>query len=317
MKLTVLGCGRWGSFIAWYLEKKGHSVCLWGRPGSPRLAQLRLAGGNDVVTLGGGVTLADDLAAAVSFGEIVFVSISAQQLASLCEKIAPLIGARPLVLCMKGLEETTGRRLSEIAGDTVPLRQVAVWVGPGHVQDFAAGIPNCMVIDAASDALKHELVPILSSDLIRFYYGTDLIGNEIGAAAKNVIGIGAGILDGLGYASLKGALMARGAREISALIAALGGQAITAYGLSHLGDYEATVFSRHSRNRRYGEMLVRGQQMCELAEGVSTARALMVLSRKTGTELPISSAVHDVIHAGQDPHSAIEALYMRDLKREF
>ena len=145
---------------------------------------------------------------------------------------------------MKGLEAATGKRLSTIVkeelGEDTP---VAVWLGPGHVQEFTAGVPNCMVLDSQDEALQEELITAFSSQLIRFYYGRDMIGNEIGGASKNVIGIAAGMLDGLGLSSLKGALMSRGTREIARLIKALGGNELSAYGLCHLGDYEATVFS--------------------------------------------------------------------------
>ena len=111
-----------------------------------------------------------------------------------------------------------------------------------------------------------------SSDLIRLYKGHDLVGTELGAAAKNVIGIAAGMLDGRGLSSMKGALMARGAREVARLIHAMGGSELSAYGLCHLGDYEATLFSVHSHNRRFGESFIRGQAFHELAEGVPTAK---------------------------------------------
>ena len=145
---------------------------------------------------------------------------------------------------MKGLEKTTGKRLSVVVSECLDAsNKVAVWLGPGHVQDFYAGIPSCMVIDSEHDDVKKELVDAFSSNLIRFYYGRDLIGNEIGAAAKNVIGIGAGMLDGLGLSTLKGPLMSRGTREIARLIKSEGGSELSAYGLCHLGDYQATVSS--------------------------------------------------------------------------
>lgn len=168
------------------------------------------------------------------------------------------------------------RRLSEIAEEAVgDCNDVAVWLGPGHVQEFVNGVPNCMVIDSRSEAVKERLIAWLSGGLIRFYYGTDLIGNEIGAAAKNVIGIAAGMLDGMGLSSLKGALMSRGTREVSRLIAAMGGNGFSAYGLCHLGDYEATVFSQYSHNRRFGELFVRGEPYTELAEGYDTVKGAL------------------------------------------
>ena len=149
---------------------------------------------------------------------------------------------------MKGIEISTGRRLSQIVSDGLEgNNNVAVWLGPGHVEEFYRGVPNCMVIDSTKEIVKDMLIRDFYSDLIRFYYGTDLIGNEIGAAAKNVIGIAAGMLDGLDLSSLKGALMSRGTSEIAKLIVAMGGKASTVYGLCHLGDYEATLFSEHSK----------------------------------------------------------------------
>lgn len=317
MNATVLGCGRWGSFIAWYLNKIGFSVTLWGRPGSARLEAFRQGRGNELLSFSPEVTITDDLAQAVSGAELLLISISAQALRKLAASLARLpLKNQPLILCMKGIEETTGLRLTQITGEFVS-NPSAVWVGPGHVQDFLQGIPNCMVIDSQDEDLKQKLVPLLSSELIRFYYGTDLIGSEVGAAAKNVVGIAAGMLDGLGQSSLKGALMSRGTREISRLIDAMGGNGISAYGLCHLGDYQATLFSQHSHNRRFGELFIRKEPYGELAEGASTVRALCLLGERLHVDLPICQAVDQVIHQGKDPKSALSGLFLRSLKNEF
>ena len=129
-----------------------------------------------------------------------------------------------------------------------------------------------MIVDAYDEALKIKIANSFKSNLIRFYYGNDVIGSEIGAAAKNVLGIAAGVLDGSGYVSLKGPLMARGAYEVGKLIQAMGGKFSSAYGLAHLGDYETTLFSEYSHNRRYGEMMAHGAKFEKLAEGVMTAK---------------------------------------------
>ena len=184
-------------------------------------------------------------------------------------------------------------------------------------KEFGAGIPNCMVIDSKDEALKEELVAAFSSELIRFYYGRDLIGNEIGGASKNVIGIAAGMLDGLGLSSLKGALMSRGTREIARLIKALGGNELSAYGLCHLGDYEATVFSPYSHNRRFGEAFVTGEPYGELAEGYATVKALVKLGEDRWVALPICQAVYQVLYQGADPRATLDGLFSRSLKQEF
>ena len=174
-----------------------------------------------------------------------------------------------------------------------------------------------MVIDSRSEAVKERLISWLSGGLIRFYYGTDLIGNEVGAAAKNVIGIAAGMLDGMGLSSLKGALMSRGTREVSRLIAAMGGNGFSAYGLCHLGDYEATVFSQYSHNRRFGELFVRGEPYTELAEGYDTVKALCALAERYDVDLPICRAVYAVLYDGAQPKEQMNLLFTRSLKREF
>ncbi len=319
MNITVIGCGRWGTFLAWYLNRIGHQVTLYGRDQSRRMEVLRETRSNGVTTLPESVTLESDLSRALE-NELLVISIGSQSLRELLREIRSLCPAedKNYVLCMKGLEIGTGKRLSAIVKEEIGEKaRAAVWLGPGHVQEFTRGIPNCMVIDSESEALKERLVAELSGDLIRFYYGRDLIGNEVGAAAKNVIGIAAGMLDGLRLSSLKGALMSRGTREIARLIAALGGSELSAYGLCHLGDYEATVFSKYSHNRRYGEALILGEPYEELAEGCYTVKALLKLGADTGVSLPISQAVYDVLYQKADPQKTLDALFSRSLKNEF
>ena len=219
MNISVIGCGRWGSFIAWYLDRIGHSVTLYARESSERMRRLMATRKNDLLSFDDRIKMTTSLCEAAQ-SEIIIISINSQGLRTLASELSSLeVKNRIFVLCMKGLEIGTGKRLSEIAAEGVdPSNRVAVWIGPGHVQDFAAGIPNCMVIDSEDEDVKHRLADEFSSELIRFYYGTDLIGNEIGAAAKNVVGIAAGMLDGMKRSSLNGALMYRGTREIARLI---------------------------------------------------------------------------------------------------
>lgn len=318
MNITVIGCGRWGSLIAWYLDRVGHCVTLYGRPGSWHMQRFLSTRQNDLLTLPESIRLSTDLQS-VREAETIVISIGSQGLQGLMDQLRPLaLRDKTLVLCMKGLEQGTGRRLSQIAEENLdPSNAVAVWLGPGHVQEFYRGIPNCMVIDSRDDAVKRRLVESFSSDLIRFYYGSDLIGNEVGAAAKNVVGIAAGFLDGKGLSSLKGALMSRGCREVARLIQAMGGSQLSAYGLCHLGDYEATVFSPYSHNRQFGESFVRGQEYTALAEGYYTVEAMLLLGRRYQVELPICQAVHRVLYAGAEPLTELRGLLERGLTREF
>lgn len=329
MKVSVLGCGRWGSFIAWYqatvLKNK---VVSWGPEGDYSYEILKSTGKNEYVTLDKNITLTCDLKFAVESADVIIIAISSQGLRGFMRKInAYKVQDKPIVLCMKGIEESTGKRLSEVLIECgISSDNIAVWVGPGHIQAFTQGIPNCMVIDSANGNLKRNLADSFKSNLIRFYYGNDLIGTEIGAAAKNVLGIAAGVLDGSGYVSLKGPLMARGATEVGRLIAAMGGKFQSAYGLAHLGDYETTLFSEYSHNRKYGEMMAHGAKFEKLAEGVMTAKAMKKLGDKYGVELPITNAVYEacflshVFESGDGAKNCMEIilkLFERETKSEF
>ncbi|MBQ7383210.1 MAG: NAD(P)H-dependent glycerol-3-phosphate dehydrogenase [Clostridia bacterium] len=317
MKITVAGCGRWGSLITWYLDRQGHSITLYGRASSVHMQRFLSERRNDLLELNERIALSTSYDC---FGDadVIIISIASQALRGFLDELKPLgLKNKIFVLCMKGIEIGTGKRLSQIAAENIDAsNKVAVWLGPGHVQEFYAGIPNCMVIDSEDNEVKKLLVNEFSSDLIRFYYGTDVIGNEIGAAAKNVIGIAAGILDGLGLGTLKGALMSRGTHEIARLISAMGGSELSAYGLCHLGDYEATVFSEYSHNRMFGEKFVRGEKYDSLAEGYYTVKALMELSEKYGVELPICEAVYSALYCGCDARETIDGLFRRSLKYE-
>ncbi len=325
MKISVLGCGRWGSFIAWYLCNHGHDVYSWGPEDDYSYQVLRDTGKNEYVTLDTRIRLTCDLQEAVEHADVAIISISSQGLRGFIKRILQFdVSKKNFVLCMKGIEVDTGCRLSEVLVQSgVSPDKVAVWVGPGHIQAFTQGIPNCMVIDSANETLKHTLADAFKSELIRFYYGSDLIGTEIGAAAKNVMGIVAGALDGCGYASLKGSLMSRGAWEVAKLIEAMGGNKLSAYGLAHLGDYEATLFSEFSHNRKYGEMLVQGKKFSKLAEGVPTAAAMKKLGEKYGVELPITNAVYELCYGEDDAcyreraEKMLAKLFSRDTKAEF
>ena len=320
MKISVLGPGRWGSFIAWYLNKNNNDIILWGRPDSAHIQNLIKTRTNEYVTLSDNIELTTNLTHAIESSDYIIISISAQGLRGLIQDIKQIdsFDTKKYILCMKGIEKNTGARLSTILLENdIPKENVAVWVGPGHIQSFVSEIPSVMIIDAYNEDLSSFLATNLRSELIRFYRGKDIIGTEIGAAAKNVMGLAAGLLDGMGYSTLKGGLMARGAREVSRLIGACGGNPMSAYGLCHLGDYEATLFSEFSHNRKWGETFAQGKEFNKLAEGVDTSSALLTLAKQYGVELPITQTVNDVIHDKITKAEAIKFLLTRDNINEF
>ncbi len=322
MKIGIIGCGRWGSFHAWYASRIGHEVMLYGRAGSANMRRLEFTGGNEYLKLPANVQLTKNLDDVLNFADVIIISVGSQNLRGLVKEInfttKNNLDGKIFVLCMKGLERGTGKRLTEVfvEENKTAREKIAVWVGPGHVQDFLREIPNCMVMSSSNENLTRRLVEIFKSPLIRFYYGKDLIGTEIGAAAKNVVGLAAGMLDGLNYSSLKGALMARGTAELSRLIGALGGEKMTVYGLSHLGDYEATLFSAHSHNRRFGEEFVQNKKFDKLAEGVETVAALIQLAKSVAVELPISEAVYKILYENAEPKEELTKLFLRSTKEE-
>lgn len=320
MNVSVIGSGRWGSFIAWYLDKiVGEDVMLYGMKGAADIEFITKNRRTEIVEYSDKIIFTTDISKTLNFADTIVISVGSQNFRGLLAEMSEYdIDGKTLVLCMKGLEIPSGKRLTEVCGEVLGERcKVAVWVGPGHVEDFSKGVPNCMVIDSESGSLKKKLVAEFSSDLIRFYYGTDLVGTEIGAAAKNVIGIAAGMLDGINRSALKGALMSRGTREVARLIEACGGNPLSAYGLAHLGDYEATVFSAHSHNRMFGEMLVKGESYDKLAEGYYTAKSMVELGREYNVDLPICSAVYRVLYEGESFEEAMANLFVRSLKHEF
>ncbi len=316
--ITVIGCGRWGSFIAYYLDLIGKNVTLYGRSTSKDFNNFKETRTNEKLVLKESVKLNCDLQTVLE-NDVIVISINSQGLRKLMSEIKSLnLKNKTYILCMKGIEIETGKRLSEVVEEFIDeTSRVAVWIGPGHVEEFVKGVPNCMVIDSKDNDTKEMLVKEFSSNLIRFYYGSDLIGNEIGAASKNVIGIAAGMLDGYGLSSLKGALMSRGTIEISRFIKALGGNEISAYGLCHLGDYEATVFSKYSHNRMFGELYVKGEEYSSLAEGYYTVKAMINIAKEKGIEIPICETVYNILYNKKDPKEELDKLFLRSIKKEF
>ena len=321
MNITVIGCGRWGSFLAWYMNKIGNRVTIYGRESSTSFQSLKNTRKNEYIELQADIEFSSDLTYSLENADTVIISIGAQGLPDLAESIkfaTPLANQKEYILCMKGIVENSGKRLSEIIIDTLGVKtKCAVWLGPGHVEDFSAGIPNCMIMCSSDEGYAHELCSRFGSSLIRFYSSSDLIGCELGAATKNVMGIAAGILEGMGYTSLKGSLMARGPREIARLAEAMGGNEKSIFGLCHIGDYEATLFSHHSHNRRYGEAFIKKEPYDALAEGYYTVCAIVKLADQYKVDLPICRAVYALLYENASPKTVLSELFERKFRNEF
>ncbi len=319
-KVSVIGPGRWGTFLAWYLVnyKKYNNVLLYGLENSISFQNLKKNRENEYLKIPDKLTLTSDLHKTLQ-SDYIIISIDAQNLNDLSLKLNDYdLNNKTFILAMKGIDIKTRKRLSQIMFDNINQNiRVAVLLGPGHVQDYTRGIPNCAVIDSNEEQTKIDVVNLLRSPLMRLYYGVDLIGNEIGGAYKNVIGIGAGMLDALGWCSLKGALMSRSVVEVGRFIEKCGGNSRSASGLAFLGDFEATLFSKHSNNRLFGELFIKGEKTTKNCEGYYTLKAVYEMGREFKIELPITNTLYNIIYNGSSVDEGLNSLFGRDLKKEF
>ncbi|MDD4556413.1 MAG: glycerol-3-phosphate dehydrogenase [Alphaproteobacteria bacterium] len=318
--ISVIGCGRWGTFLGWYAANhcQFDEVVLYDLKDSPTFIEMQKTRKNGYLSLTKNMTLTADLNDVLK-SDIIIVSIGCQHLRSLAKQLNGYnLQGKTFLLAIKGLEEGTAKTIEQIFSEEIKQAiEVAILAGPGHVQDYLKGVPSCAVIDSYNLKTTEKLVNLLQSDLIRFYYGSDMIGNQIGAAMKNVIGLAAGMLDGLDWYGLKGALMARAPIEVGRFIEHFGGNAKSVYGLAHLGDYEATLFSKHSQNRMFGELFVKGEKFEKLAEGVYTLKAVKEIADREKIDMPISQALYEVIYEKKNVKETIKRMFQRDLKQEF
>ncbi len=320
-KISVLGYGRWASFHAWYqIEKLNNDVTMWGRS-EPSFIELMNTKKNRYIEMPETLHYSTDLKATLDFADTIIIAISAQGMQDFSKNIGECNPQnKTFVLCMKGIDKNTGERLSQILRKNIDdSNHICVWVGPGHIEELTAGQPNVMIISGDDKQTVKRVINMFESPLISILRSDDLIGVEVGAAAKNVMGIAAGFLDGLGKSSLKGALMARGCYEVSLLIEKMGGNKMTAFGMSHLGDFEATLFSKNSHNRRYGEEFIQDKLSNNIgtAEGVDTTKALYYLSQKYGVFMPITNAIYSILYLKADKNNVIYDLFKIATHKEF
>ncbi len=321
-KISILGCGRWASFHAWYqIEKLHNEVLMWGRAEDPFFVDLMKTKKNNYIEMPKTLQYTTDLTQALNFADVIIIAISAQGMQEFSKNIGKCKPQnKTFVLCMKGIDQNTEERLSQVLRKNIAdNNHICVWVGPGHIEELTAGQPNLMIMTGDDSKIVNQLIDMFESPLISFLNSDDLIGVEISAAAKNVMGIAAGFLDGLGKSSLKGALMARGCYEVSQLIEKMGGNRMTAFGMSHLGDFEATLFSKNSHNRRYGEEYIQNKLSDNIgtAEGVGTTKAMYLLAQKYGVFMPIINTIYGILYLKDNKDDLIQKLFKVDKRKEF
>jgi glycerol-3-phosphate dehydrogenase (NAD(P)+) len=321
--VAVLGGGAWGTALALTAARAGRDVRLWARDIATVTA---VKGWRENRKYLPGTQLPDTIGATADVTEAlnadaVLLAVPAQAVRTIAGIMArsgpPGI---PVIICAKGLERGTGKRMSEVVSEAAPNVVPAALSGPSFAADVAAGLPTAVTIAADDEALALELCRTLGSASFRPYAESDLVGVEIGGAVKNVLAIAAGVVAGrkLGASALA-ALTARGFAELRRLGEALGARPETLMGLSGLGDLVLTCSSPQSRNFAYGIAIGEGQDRSAphpLAEGIETAEVAGALARRHGVDMPIVEAVAGLVSGTLTVDAAIEGLMSRPLKRE-
>jgi glycerol-3-phosphate dehydrogenase (NAD(P)+) len=325
--IGIVGGGAWGTALAQTLRLAGRDVLLWAR--EPEVvAEIDASHANTPflpgVTLDGGLKATAELAS-VAAQDVVLMVAPAQHVRAVAgELCAHLAKGSPLVVCAKGLEQSTGKLLGEVVGESLPQATLAVLSGPSFAADVARGLPAALTLAAADESLGRALATALGSRTLRLYWSSDVTGVQLGGAVKNVLAIAAGIVDGRGLgASAHAALVTRGFAELRRFGEALGARPETLMGLSGLGDLLLTCGSPQSRNMSLGRELGQGQALKavlggrrSVAEGVYTAGAVVRVAAAKGIDMPICQAVHAIVEGRLGIDAAIEALLSRPQRAE-
>ncbi|MFC4078104.1 NAD(P)H-dependent glycerol-3-phosphate dehydrogenase [Salinithrix halophila] len=325
-KTAVLGAGSWGTVLAAVLADNGNEVTLWARRkdaadeiNTEHINSRYLPGR----VLPDHLYATTDLKEAVADKDLILVVVPSQSVRDVAREAAPYIGRNTVVVhASKGFELSSLKRISEVLREELPdylKDRVAVLSGPSHAEEVIRHSPTTVVVASEAPAVAQAAQALLINSYFRVYTHPDVIGVEIGGSLKNIIALGAGLSDGLGFGdNAKAALITRGLAEIARLGMAMGAKPITFAGLSGVGDLVVTCTSRHSRNWRAGHLLSQGNsldevldQMGMVVEGVKTTQAAYRLARQHGVEMPITRELNDVLFLGKEPQRAVEDLMGR------
>ncbi|OLQ78858.1 glycerol-3-phosphate dehydrogenase [Photobacterium proteolyticum] len=328
--MTVLGAGSYGTSLAISLARNGANVILWGHE-PEHMAQLEIDRANEAFLPGvpfpDSLIVSADLEAAVQACQDLLVVVPSHVFGEVLSNVKPYLRDDSRICwATKGLEPDTGRLLKEVAidalGEDVPL---AVLSGPTFAKELAAGMPTAIAVSSPDEVFVRELQEkIHCSKTFRVYSNTDFIGMQLGGAVKNVIAIGAGMSDGIGFgANARTALITRGLAEMCRLGAALGAQPETFMGMAGLGDLVLTCTDNQSRNRRFGLALGQGKtvdaaqdDIGQVVEGYRNTKEVWVLSQRYGVEMPITEQIYQVLYQGKDAREAAKDLLAREKKDE-
>src|SRR5471030_1076900 len=328
--MTVIGAGSYGTALAITLARNGHPVVLWGH-NPDHINALQRARCNleflPDVPFPDNLLLETDLSVALAASRNVLVVVPSHVFGDVLRQIKPHLRADArIVWATKGLEAETGRLLQDVArealGDTIPL---AVVSGPTFAKELAAGMPTAIALAATDADFAEDLQQLLHcGKSFRVYSNPDFIGVQLGGAIKNVIAIGAGMSDGIGFgANARTALITRGLAEMSRLGTALGADPATFMGMAGLGDLVLTCTDNQSRNRRFGIMLGQGMDVQtaqntigQVVEGYRNTKEVRVLAQRHNVEMPITEQIYQVLYCGKDAREAATNLLARASKDE-
>jgi glycerol-3-phosphate dehydrogenase (NAD(P)+) len=328
--ITVLGAGSYGTALAFCLARNSNSTVLWGRD-PEHMAELAVMRENRRYLPGARLPdtlhIEANLQAAISLSKYILVVVPSHAFKGMLETIKPLLTPEHCIIwATKGLEPGTGRLLREVAidilGDRYPL---AVLSGPTFAKEMAAGLPTAISLSSPDEELVDEFAAKLHcAKSFRVYKNPDFIGVQLGGAVKNVIAIGAGLADGLGFgANARTALITRGLAELSRLGIKVGARPETFMGMAGLGDLVLTCTDNQSRNRRFGLALGQGKSVedamadiGQVVEGYRNTEEVRILAQRYDVEMPISEQIYAVLYEGKSPKDAALALLGRELKQE-
>ncbi|WP_417476706.1 NAD(P)H-dependent glycerol-3-phosphate dehydrogenase [Maricaulis sp.] len=325
--IGVIGAGAWGTALAQTAAKAGRDVLIWSF--EQDVADVINNKHENSIFLPG-VALEPNIAAVTAMADLdvcdaVLAVAPAQHLRGTLETFAPFARrGLPIILCAKGIEQSSLSMMTQVLSETIPSAIPAVLSGPSFAIDTAQGLPTAVTLACKDEAIGTALIEALGTPRFRPYLATDLIGAEIGGAVKNVLAIGCGIVEGRGLGkSAHAALIARGFAEMTRLALALGAKRETLAGLCGLGDLVLTCSSPQSRNMSCGLALGRGVHLDDIlgsrrsvTEGVASAPAVVALAKRHGVEMPICEAVDDILAGRTSVEGAIEALLARPFTLE-
>tara|TARA_R110000868_G_scaffold56073_2_gene173907 strand:- start:6880 stop:7881 length:1002 start_codon:yes stop_codon:yes gene_type:complete len=325
--IGVIGAGAWGTALAQTAAKAGRDVLIWSF--EQDVADVINNKHENTIYLPD-VALQPDITAVTAMADLdvcdaVLAVAPAQHLRGTLEKFAPFAKrGLPIILCAKGIEQSSLSMMTQVLAETIPSAIPAVLSGPSFAIDTAQGLPTAVTLACKDEAIGNALIQALGTPRFRPYLATDLVGAEIGGAVKNVLAIGCGIVEGRGLGkSAHAALIARGFAEMTRLALALGAKRETLAGLCGLGDLVLTCSSPQSRNMSCGLALGRGVHLDDIlgsrrsvTEGVASAPAVVALAKRNGVEMPICEAVDDILAGRTSVEDAIEALLARPFTLE-